>query len=201
MAQDLLLRAAQHGDIEEAALLMEKGRALPAVAMPPSNTTPLHAACRAGNLDMVELLLAAKAEPNMKEIVPCGGRTALHVAAKENFTAIATRLLAAGADPLIRDARGSTPLHIAAQEGQADVTQLLVSHGADPNVRDFSGFNAAWWAKEFKHQDVLEFYASIQVAPLKITATERLAFSGIRLKVAPKKKAKGKDRDKSRGRK
>eukprot|EP00933_Yihiella_yeosuensis_P002323 TRINITY_DN103943_c0_g1_i1.p1 TRINITY_DN103943_c0_g1~~TRINITY_DN103943_c0_g1_i1.p1 ORF type:complete len:210 (-),score=45.65 TRINITY_DN103943_c0_g1_i1:75-704(-) len=190
MAQELLFRAAQHGDVEEAVLILDKGRALPSKAMPPSNTTPLHAASRAGMLDMVELLLTFKADPNMKEVVPCGGKAPLHLAAAINHVGIAGAILAAGGDPVLRDARGHTPLHIAAQAGHVEVTHLLCAHGADPNIRDFAGFNAAWWAKEFKHLDLLAEYAKMQVEPLKMSTTERLAFSGVRLKAPGKSKKK-----------
>eukprot|EP00435_Cladocopium_sp_Y103_P038896 s343_g10.t1 len=53
MAQDLLLRAAQYGDVDEAVSLIQKEHAQPELAMPPTNTTPLHAACRSGALDMI----------------------------------------------------------------------------------------------------------------------------------------------------
>mmetsp|Transcript_30802 Transcript_30802/g.69280 ORF Transcript_30802/g.69280 Transcript_30802/m.69280 type:complete len:208 (+) Transcript_30802:33-656(+) len=198
MAQDLLLRAAHHGDIEEAALLMQKGHARPEVPMPPSNTTPLHAACRAGNLDMVNLLLGARASVNALEVSHCGGRSPLHLAAQANHTAIAGSLLVGGANPILRDSRGQTPLHLAALEGQADVTRLIANHGGDPNMRDYAGFNPAWWAKEFRHREVLEVYAKMQVEPLKMSARERLDFAGVKFKVGGKKKKKGSDRAKSR---
>eukprot|EP00439_Symbiodinium_sp_Y106_P052939 s1021_g7.t1 len=198
MASDLLLRAAQRGDIEEAALLLESGHAQPNVVMPPSDTTPLHAASRAGNLNMVNLLLEAQANPNAREVSQCGGRAALHLAAQANLTEIANNLLAKGANPVMRDSRGQTPLHLAALEGHADVTRLLLGHGGDPNMRDYAGFNAAWWAKEFKHQEVLDVYAAEQVQPLKITARERLDFSGVKFRVGGKKKKKEGERGKSR---
>ncbi|CAJ1367173.1 unnamed protein product [Effrenium voratum] len=172
MAQDLLLRAAQYGDIEEAALLIQRGLAKPETVSPPTNTTALHAACRAQNLDMVDLLMTARACPNAQEITQCGGRAPLHLAAQANLTEIATRLLVGGANPVLRDARGSTPLHAAALEGRAEVTKLLLAHGGDPFMRDFAGFNAAWWAKEFKHQEVLDVFSAQQVEPLKMSAKE-----------------------------
>ncbi|CAE8641784.1 unnamed protein product [Polarella glacialis] len=195
MAQELLQRAAQHGDIEEAVLLLEKGHVVPGMAMPPSNSTPVHAACRSGHLDMVNLLLQRQADPNKFETASCGGLTPLHIAAQADFSGIVSALLDGGADPIARDTRGRTPLRVAAQEGQAEVTWLLIAHGADPHMRDFAGFNPAWWAKEFKHQPVLDVYAQMQVVPLKMTATERLAFSGMKIKFAPRKwkKAQGKD--------
>ena len=66
MAQDLLLWAAQYGDMEEAVSLVRRGARADA-AMPPTNTTPLHAACRAQDLKMVAFLLSARADPNVRE--------------------------------------------------------------------------------------------------------------------------------------
>merc|ERR1719399_1632555 len=139
MADELLVHAAGHGDIEEAALLLDRGRAKVGALMPPSNTTALHTACRAGDLDMVELLLRYKANPNAKEISPCGGRTPLHIAATSDYIGIANLLLKADADSSAQDARGLTPLHTASQEGGCDTVKLLLARGADPHIRDFSG--------------------------------------------------------------
>jgi ankyrin repeat protein len=50
------------------------------------------------------------------------------------------RLLAAGADPNVKDLDGETPLHIAAEQCNADIAELLLKHGADPNARDEHGF-------------------------------------------------------------
>lgn len=172
MADELLVHAAGHGHLEEAALLLERRRANAAASMPPSNTTALHAACRAGDLDMVELLLRFRANPNAKEISPCGGRSSLHVAAGSDNIGIAGLLLKADADTAAQDARGLTPLHTASQEGGCDTVRLLMAHGADPHVRDFSGHNAAYWAKEFKHTTVLDFFVKMQVPPRAITATQ-----------------------------
>jgi len=50
------------------------------------------------------------------------------------------RLLAAGANPNVKDLDGKTPLHIAAEQCNADIAELLLKHGADPNARDEHGF-------------------------------------------------------------
>mmetsp|Transcript_179780 Transcript_179780/g.570205 ORF Transcript_179780/g.570205 Transcript_179780/m.570205 type:complete len:166 (-) Transcript_179780:107-604(-) len=54
------------------------------------------------------------------------------------------------------------------------------THGADPNLRDWAGFNPAWWAKEYRHQEVLEVYAAEQVAPSGITARMAMEHAGPR---------------------
>jgi ankyrin repeat protein len=50
------------------------------------------------------------------------------------------RLLAAGADPNVKDPDGDAPLHIAAEQCRVEVAELLLKHGADPNARDEHGF-------------------------------------------------------------
>jgi ankyrin repeat protein len=49
------------------------------------------------------------------------------------------RLLAAGADPNVKDLDGHTPLHIAAEQCRADLAELLLRHGADPNAKNVRG--------------------------------------------------------------
>jgi len=52
-------------------------------------------------------------------------------------------LLAAGADPNIKDSSGgSTPLIWAAINKRADMVKLLISRGADPNLASESGSTA-----------------------------------------------------------
>lgn len=200
MAQELLLRAAERGDVAEATILLERKCASAGAVMPPINTTPLHAACRFGHVHMVELLLEHRASPNCHEIRHCGGRTPLHMALRDDLLTMAQMLLHAGANPVARDGRGLTPLHLAAQEGLVEATRLLLAHGGDPHMRDFSGFNPAWWAKEFKQDAVLQLYTEMEVVPRKISPMEHLAHAGISIaKLRPKKK---KDkREKSEGKK
>merc|ERR1712216_674099 len=104
-----------------------------------------------------------------------GGRAPLHIAASKNCIGIAELLMKADADSTIQDARGATPLHTASQEGCCDVVRLLMAHGADPHIRDWSGHNAAYWAKAFRHQAVMDWFDQMQVQPRQITSTEMVA--------------------------
>ena len=49
------------------------------------------------------------------------------------------RLLAAGADPNVKDPDGDAPLHITAEQSRADLVELLLRHGADPNAKKRKG--------------------------------------------------------------
>src|SRR5207302_10672804 len=73
--------------------------------------TPMINAVRTGWKEIVQLLLAHKANPDLKNGV---GQTALHLVAQQSahldMTEIAALLLDAGADPNITDNEGRTPL-------------------------------------------------------------------------------------------
>lgn len=88
--------------------------------------TPLHIASFNGDLEMVDALLGAGADPSARttsflyrdafgQVVPCVDRetTPLHIACASGHTDVAVRLMDAGAAPTCRDASGSTPLDLA----------------------------------------------------------------------------------------
>lgn len=175
MAVELLQQAARRGDIKEVGFILGRGRVPADVVILPSNTTPLHIACRVGCIDMVSLLLSYRANPAAKEIAPCGGRTPLHLAAALDAPTIVLSLLEAGASPVALDARGLTPLHVAAQEGRCDVARVLLAHGADPHIRDSSGCNAAWWASKFGHAPVEAIFMEMQIPPRNVNAALAIA--------------------------
>jgi uncharacterized protein len=57
-------------------------------------------------------------------------------------------LLAAGADPNVRQQGGYTPLHSAAHSDDAELVRLLLAHGADPALTADDGRTAADMAGE-----------------------------------------------------
>ena len=93
--------------------------------------TPLLFAAQQGDADSARLLLAAGADVN--DVAPIGWN-ALAVAAFTNRTAVASVLLAEGAEPDAADA-GFTALHAAVLRGNLDLVRRLLDHGANPNAR------------------------------------------------------------------
>jgi len=86
--------------------------------------TPLHAAVFTGHVAVVELLLAAGAEPNPASHGETP--TPLAIAAMENLEAVARLLLAAGAARIIKhEGRWCTVAEVAATHGHAHLCRLL----------------------------------------------------------------------------
>jgi ankyrin repeat protein len=91
--------------------------------------SPLTYAAFLGSTQLVELLLQAKADPNVGPITP--------LTAGAEFRAIVERLLGAGADPnLPSGIQRNVPLHFATEERAA---KALLAAGAKPNIRNLHG--------------------------------------------------------------
>jgi ankyrin repeat protein len=123
--------AAFHGHWQLCQFLIENG-ANPNHALPDTGETPLHAAVskanRPGNMNVILVLLANGADPNLKSLI--GTET--------------------GA--FMRDVRtrGEAALHRAAAFGGMEVIQLLIDNGADREARDANGDSPLSWASWHK---------------------------------------------------
>jgi TonB family protein len=84
--------------------------------------TALMYAARAGNDDIVLILIDADADIHRTN---AGKETPLHLTAKHGRAKTVRILLAAGADISVRDDEGRTPLFRAVENGHGDVTEVL----------------------------------------------------------------------------
>ncbi len=114
---------------------------------PYKGATPFWLAARAANLEMMQALLAAGANPFLANAF---GTTPLMVAsglgendarrpADHRVVETVSLLIGLGADVTARTPAGSTALHGAAAMWEDGVIQLLVDHGADVNAEDNRG--------------------------------------------------------------
>ena len=89
---------------------------------------PLRAASKDGRLEVLDLLLGAKADANAADAriqKTADGSTALMMAASKNHREVATRLLAAGANIKASDQKGAVALHYACHAGHPEMAAFL----------------------------------------------------------------------------
>ena len=109
--------------------------------------TPLQAAACAGHAAIVEMLIEAKADPDL----PTGkGQTPLFFAVSNGKDDVARTLVERGAKPDLSDAHGNTPLIVALKRGNAGLAEFLLTHGASPQNRNQDGETPLMLASDAK---------------------------------------------------
>lgn len=94
--------------------------------------TPLHHACFLSHYDIAQLLLKAKADPNIHE--NRNRLTPLHISCTNLDWRTTKLLLEHQANPNLQDTYDSTPLHLicdCATQCNASIAELLINHGAN----------------------------------------------------------------------
>jgi uncharacterized protein len=153
-----LLFAARVGDVESARVLLQAGA--DANDAQPDGVTALVLAAHSGHGDVAVLLLDRGADPNGFG----SGYSALHAAILRSDVNLVKALLAHGADPNLRIAKGtpmrrdttdwnlpatligSTPYLLAARFLEPEIMPVLVAGGADPQLTMPDGANAVMLA-------------------------------------------------------
>ncbi len=150
---DKIHDAARDGDLVKVTALLKQNPDL-VFSKDDGGETPLHLAAANGHKDVVELLLASKAEANAKDNA---GVTPLYLAACEGHKDVAELLVASKADVNANDNDSSTPLHCAAIMGRKDVVELLLANKAEVNAKtSCTGETPLQYAAIARHKDVAE---------------------------------------------
>ena len=173
-----LLDAAKRGDVAAVKAALKQG-ADPNAAQG-DGLSALHLAAQQGNLEVVKLLLGAKANVEAKTRI--GDYTPLHLAAAEAHLGVVQALLAAGANAgAVTTSTGVTPLHLAAKSlnGQL-VVKALLDKGAPVNAREASsGQTALMFAASFGRtaaiKELLAHGADASIRTESIDLLKRLA--------------------------
>jgi ankyrin repeat protein len=118
----------------------------------PYGRSPLIDMVRRRSPPGVESLLTARAPLDSADLA---GSTALHHALWIGEDALASRLLAAGADPLHRDRDGWDALAVAARTGSAEMVRALLARGVPPDARTRQGWTALALAEFEGHTEVV----------------------------------------------
>lgn len=102
----------------------------------PDDSTPLLVAVQRNHIEAVRLLLAAGADPNVRDH---RGDSPLRICAAKGYVDVARLLLLCGATKTIDEWGGDRPmtaLGLAARDLQVDMAKLLLAYGANPQARD-----------------------------------------------------------------
>lgn len=161
-SQTALMIAAANGFEEMASDLIKAGAEIDAVDV--NKDTALHYAAQFKNPRLIELLLQAGANPNLKDKF---GETPLIKCAYNGFRQGLISLLNHKADPSVAQPRWGTPLHFAAGHGDLEAVNLLLSDGAAVEARDRSGatpllVSVKWYAHPWITTPLLKAGADIQ---------------------------------------
>lgn len=99
---------------------------------------------KAGGL-FAAVLLALWSSATFSQTPPSGAEAAaykgLHAAAWNNDLEQLGKLLAAGANPNVRDGAERTPLHVAAFRSHDEAVTVLINAGADPNALEHAKYD------------------------------------------------------------
>ena len=138
------------------------------------------------------------AEPRMK-ILPPGGMSALHYAAREGCTACVRLLAEAGANLDIADPDGVTPLVMAGLNARWDSMQVLIEAGANVNKWDIYGRNPLYTVVDYNtlpHGGRADRLSEDLATPLEIAELliAHDANVNLQLKLFPPYRALGADR-------
>ena len=131
--------------------------------------TPLHNATFHGRLEIVQKLIKAGADVNLRNNqgdTPLY-RAALDKAADNNRLEIIQELIKAGADVNLRNNEGDTPLSKATFHGRLEIVQKLIKAGADVNLRNNQGdtplYDAAFYGYLEIVQELIKAGADVNV--------------------------------------
>lgn len=151
--EDLLRQAALDGNKSQVKELLEQG--VDANAANTEGQTALILAAYNGHSEIILDLLDSGAELGHRDVM---GRTALMYGSTGPFPEAVKILLDKGADPNAVDSdEHFTALMHAAAEGHLEVVKVLLSYGADASLKDIDGDDAASFAKQSGHTQVVEY--------------------------------------------
>ncbi len=137
-----LVDAAKSGNRAQIEAILQ-GNPAAVAQVGPDGTTALHWAVNRDDVEMVDLLIRARADVKAQNRY---GFPPIAFAAVNGNAAVLSRMIAAGADANTSVPGGETILMTAARTGDPDAIEVLLKAGAEVNATDASGQTALMWA-------------------------------------------------------
>ncbi len=135
----------------------------------PRVESDLFRACRRGENDLVDQLLASKMiNPSAFGRSITGlDTTALHIAAQNGHLGIVQSLIAreANVNIALQDALNVTPLHLATIRGHQQVADFLLNNGANPDARLSTGATPLFLATQKNNLDMVNLLLRYSASP------------------------------------
>ena len=173
--RDELIDAAAQGRVLEVERILQRPQD---ADLPGSHEgkRPLVEASSAGHVEVLELLLEARADPNL---TGCDGRTALQLASRTGHVEIVRILLNAGAltARAYRDTY-MTALHEASSFGHSEVVRLLLDARADKDSKAVNDWSALQLASSHGHVETVRMLLQARAD------TDSVSISGTALHMA-----------------
>jgi ankyrin repeat protein len=119
-------------------------------------------AVKKGNVEQVQQLLDAKADPNKADKE---GKTPLWWATHNSNKDIVRMLLNAKANPDVSSKDGITPLFQAVLSKNKDIIQILLAAKADPNIAHKDGRTPLWLAAGDGYKEIVQMLLAVKADP------------------------------------
>ena len=116
--------------------------------------TPLHWACSKGHNQVVRMLLANAADPNLA--TEADGWTAAHDAARRGNQDALRQIQQAGGNIERASSSGTRPLHYAVQYGQSKAVQWMLQEGCDVDGANVTGWSPLHFSARYGRKDICE---------------------------------------------
>jgi len=156
-SEEQMRQAALDGNRAVVKDFLEQGISVDAVDV--EGHTALIFAAFNGHSEILLDLLKAGAVVDRRDVM---GRTPLMYGSTGPFPEAVKILLDKGADPNLVDSdEHFTALMHAAAEGHLEVVKVLISHGADHSLKDIDGDDAASFAQQSGHMQVVEYLQAL----------------------------------------
>ena len=133
--------------------------------------TPLHCACKNGDLNMIEILLKGGTNIDQKD---SSGKTPLHHACEKGHLIAVELLLENKASVDLADENGASPLHFACGLGHDAIVKILLKNNANKDDIDLIGQTPLHQACMGNHLSTIELLYSEGASLLEIDINEKL---------------------------